>query len=86
MAALALGVPLVTTDGRLSEPFWRESGAVRLANVGDADAMASQVANLLQHPDVRRELGAAGRALYARLFDLSRTIGALRRADAERAA
>jgi glycosyltransferase involved in cell wall biosynthesis len=86
MAALALGVPVVTTKGRLSEDIWRESRAVRLVDVGDYRAMAAQTMNLLQDPDARRDLREAGRALYARLFDLSRTVGALRRADPGKAA
>jgi glycosyltransferase involved in cell wall biosynthesis len=86
MAALALGVPLVTTTGRLTEDIWRESGAVRLTDVGDNRAMAEQTMSVLQHPDAGRALRESGRALYARLFDVRRTIGALQRADSGKAA
>ena len=43
MAALAHGVPVVTTEGRLSEPVWRESRAVRLVPPGETDAMAREI-------------------------------------------
>lgn len=86
MAALALGVPVVTTTGALSESLWRETGAVRLAAVGDYRGMAEQTLQLLQHADARRVLREAGRTLYNRQFALSRTIGALRGADSGKAA
>jgi glycosyltransferase involved in cell wall biosynthesis len=86
MAGLALGVPIVTTTGRLCEGLWRESGAVRLTDVGDYRAMAAQTMDLLRQPGARTELRDAGRALYARRFDLSRTIVALRGADSGKAA
>ncbi len=86
MAALALGVPVVTTNGKLSEDIWRESGAVLLADVGDYHAMAAHTRQVLQDPDARNHLREAGRGLYTRLFDLSRTIGALRFADHGKAA
>jgi len=86
MAALALGVPVITTEGALSERIWRESGAVRLTSVGDGRGMAQQTMDVLSHADARRALRESGRALYARMFDLSRTIGALRGADTGKAA
>jgi len=81
MAALSLGVPLVTTRGRLTESLWADSGAVRLAAVGDVDGMAGQVEELLRSPEPARRLGEAGRALYVRTFDVNRTIGALMNAS-----
>ena len=86
MAALALGVPVITSTGALSEPVWRESGAVRLTEVGDARGMAAQTMDVLNHAETRRALQDGGRALYARLFDVSHTIGALRGADPGKAA
>lgn len=86
MASLALGVPVITTRGRLSEGFWQHSGAVRLTEVGDHRAMAQETMNILEHADARRDLREAGRAIYAQLFDLSHTIGALRQVDARKAA
>jgi hypothetical protein len=86
MAALALGVPVITNDGALSESVWRESGAVRLTRVGDGRGMAEQTMDVLSHAEARRALQEGGRALYARMFDVSRTIRALRGADSGKAA
>ena len=86
MAGLSLGIPVVTTRGRLSELLWGESGGVRLSEVGRSQEMAAQVMELLRHEDTRRQLGEAGRALYERTFSVSRTIDALRSVGAERAA
>ena len=77
MAALAHGVPVVTTNGRLSETIWRGSGAVRLVAAGDLSGLARAALDLCANPEERRRLGAAGQALYARLFDLANTIQAL---------
>jgi hypothetical protein len=85
MAALTLGIPLVTTRGRLSEPFWSDSGSVRLSDTGDDRALAAQAMDLVRHPEERKRLGEAGCALYRRLFDISRTVNAIRAAGAGRA-
>lgn len=77
MAGLAFGVPVVTTFGRLSESLWKESGAVRLSDVGDFRTMALHVADLLRDPEARGRLGEAGRSLYQRSFDMRRTINVL---------
>ena len=77
MAALAHGVPVVTTNGRLSETIWQASGAVRLVAAGDLSGLASAALDLCANHEERRRLGAAGQALYARLFDLANTIQAL---------
>jgi glycosyltransferase involved in cell wall biosynthesis len=86
MAALALGVPVITNTGALSETIWRESGAVRLTGVGDFRGMAAQTMDVLNHAEAGRALREGGRALYARLFDVSHTIGALRGAASGKAA
>jgi glycosyltransferase involved in cell wall biosynthesis len=86
MAGLSLGVPVVTTRGRLTESFWGDSHAVRLAAVHDAKEMAAQVMELLRCPEAARRLGEAGRALYVGTFDVNRTIRALRNAQPRRAA
>ena len=77
MAALAHGLPVVTTEGRLSETIWRESGAVRLVPPGDPDAAARAIVTLYHDAGERARLGSAARALYAARFDLSHTIDAL---------
>lgn len=77
MASLAHARPVVTTTGRLTEPIWRESGAVRLVNAGDAPALADAVLALAGDEPARRRLGESGRALYQARFDVTHTVGAL---------
>lgn len=78
MAALAHGVPVVTTEGRLSEPLWRESDAVMLVPPDDADALATAVASLALDPVRQRDLSRRGRELYDSRFDIRHTIAALK--------
>ena len=81
MAALLHGVPTVTTSGRLTEPLWRQTGAVALAPAADPTALAAVASALLADPTARARLGVAGEAAYDRLFDVRHTIAALRRTD-----
>jgi glycosyltransferase involved in cell wall biosynthesis len=76
MAALANGVPVVTTIGVLSEPVWA-GGAVAVAPAGDADRLARLVIELLDHPDRLDGLGKAGRRLYEDQFAVRHTVAAL---------
>jgi glycosyltransferase involved in cell wall biosynthesis len=75
-AALALGVPVVTNAGELSEAFWRQSGAVALA--GCADQIPELTEALLNDATGRARLANAGKQLYDRRFALRHTIAALR--------
>lgn len=76
MAALAHGVPVVTTIGKATEGCWAESRGVELA--GKTTAMAEAIQSLSADSAERRRLGVAGKALYEKLFDVKRTIFALR--------
>lgn len=78
MAALAHGLPVVTTVGRLSEPFWKQSDAVAVAPAGDAAALAQAVARLAAEPERRLRLGASARTVYEARFSLRNVITALR--------
>lgn len=80
MAALLLGIPIVTTTGRLTEALWEASGAVKLSPVGDLAGFPDHVRQLLEHPDERRQMAHKARALYDELFDLRLTVAALRTA------
>jgi glycosyltransferase involved in cell wall biosynthesis len=80
MAGLFLGVPVVTTSGHLTEPFWERSHAVRLAPVGDWRAFNAHVARLLSFPDERRTLSCDARRYYDEHFDVRHTISVLRSA------
>jgi glycosyltransferase involved in cell wall biosynthesis len=78
MAGLAQGLPVVTTEGALSEPLWRQSGAVALAPA-DRPALAVAVAEgLLSDPAARTALGEKARALYDNRFDLLHVLDVLR--------
>jgi glycosyltransferase involved in cell wall biosynthesis len=78
MAALAHGLPVVTTVGRLSEPVWRTSDAVVVAPAGDLPALVRDVTTLAQQPERRRQLGDAARAMYETMFSLPHVVNALR--------
>ena len=76
MAALALGVPVVTTDGFLTDPVWRE-GAVALAPVGQAEELARRCLAVLADEDWGRALGDSGARLYRERFSIERTLETL---------
>jgi glycosyltransferase involved in cell wall biosynthesis len=77
MAALALGLPAVTTDGALTEALWRETHGVALAPALDDSAFAALVdATLADRANLAR-LGANGRDLYVRHFSRERALDRL---------
>jgi glycosyltransferase involved in cell wall biosynthesis len=78
MAGLALGVPVVTTTGRLTEPLWQQTRCVSLVPAGDSHALADQAFKLLSDEGARREMAALGRRVYTETFDVRHTIAALR--------
>ena len=75
MAALALGRPVLSTRGPLTEPCWEE-GAVRLVNA--AREMPAQARALLADARELLRLGTAGARLYQERFELRHTINRLR--------
>lgn len=75
MAGLALGVPLVTNRGVLTEPVWAANTGVTL--VDEVARLAEQVGRLLDDPQ-RQALGESARRWYAERFALERTIAMLR--------
>jgi glycosyltransferase involved in cell wall biosynthesis len=78
MAALAHGVPLVSSEGRLSESVWRDSGAVVLVPAAEPVALAKAVASLATDPARQRDLSTRGLELYDSKFHIRHTIAALR--------
>jgi glycosyltransferase involved in cell wall biosynthesis len=76
MAALANGVPVVTTLGAVSEPVWAD-GAVAVAPISEPERLARLALELLDCPDRLAELGKAGRRLYQGQFALFHTVAAL---------
>jgi glycosyltransferase involved in cell wall biosynthesis len=76
MAALANGVAVVTTDGKLTEPVWRDAG-VKLAPASDPAALAATTVAVLADADGRTALAANGRRLYDARFAVEHTLDTL---------
>jgi len=81
MASLALGLPIVTNLGELSEPIWSTgSHGVRLVRSNDPDAIVAATIDELQLPaEQRAARGAANAAWYQAEFAVERTIAKLKR-------
>ena len=77
MASLALGRPLVTNTGHLTEPLWRTLGAVKLVEGTAPEALASAAEQLLSRPEERASLGARAAEAYREHFSLERTMEVL---------
>lgn len=77
MAGMFARVPVVTTQGTLTERFWQDEAPVKLAAVGDVPAIVQHVLQLLADPAERRRQADAGRAFYDRWFDVRHTVAAL---------
>ncbi len=78
MAALSLGLPVLTTRGALTEPVWQASRAVALVPAGEPSALSAAVGELMGDRAMLAELGRRGRELYERHFSLERTLELLR--------
>jgi glycosyltransferase involved in cell wall biosynthesis len=78
MAGLALGLPIVTNAGRLTDPVWKKTDAVLLAPSPSASGLRDTVENLLGQPKRLSELRRHAAGFYQRNFALSRTIEILR--------
>jgi len=82
MAALAHGIPMVSTAGRLTEPMWAEANAVRIVPAGDVTGLVEAVVSLLDDATARQRLGIAASAFYDANFALGHTVSALRASTA----
>jgi glycosyltransferase involved in cell wall biosynthesis len=78
MAALAHGLPVITTSGRLTEPLWAESKAVSLVPVEDVRALVETTRRLLPNAAMRSSMSSAAKELYTERFDIKNTIARLR--------
>ncbi len=83
MTGLAHGLPVVTSQGPLSESLWKESSAVILVPVGSTSALVDATLCLLADSTERSRLAHAGKDLYDRYFDVHHTLSALRQFPAE---
>jgi glycosyltransferase involved in cell wall biosynthesis len=69
MSAMQHGLPIVATDGPLTDSILRTSAALRLVPVDRLDLFAQVVRRLVESPDDRKTLGGRGRDLYLKHFD-----------------
>ena len=67
----------MTNEGALSEPLWRESGAVALTTSANASMLADELSALFADDERRAALAATAQRLYDRVFDIRHAIGAL---------
>lgn len=77
IAALALGRPVVTTDGRHTEAQWRQDGAVVLVPAGQAVAVAQACKRLLADRAERERLGVRAASIAAQRFSPTALLAAL---------
>ena len=82
MVSLCHGKPIISTVGHLSEPLWKDTGAVALAPAGDSARFIEVLQELRADAKERVRMGLAARALYRERFDMCRTIATLREARA----
>jgi glycosyltransferase involved in cell wall biosynthesis len=78
MAAIAHGIPVVTTFGLPTEPVWSSSRAVVLTPAGDSNAFVQATLRLVLDQAERERLSEASKRLYADHFDINHTISRLR--------
>ena len=74
MAGLALGLPVVTNDGPLTEPWWREAHPVELAGAPAVDALVEATERLLSDAERRAVLRARAKDSYRRELSLECTV------------
>ncbi|MCP3144173.1 glycosyltransferase family 4 protein [Pyxidicoccus xibeiensis] len=79
MAGLALGRPLVTNTGHLTEPMWRELGAVALVEGTSPGPLVEATERLLADAGARSALGERAAQVYRERFALERTVETLLR-------
>jgi glycosyltransferase involved in cell wall biosynthesis len=77
IAALALGVPTVTTRGPLTEMFWESSEAILIAPY-DAQMLTAKAQEALANRELRANLSVHARELYSHQFDIQHTVNKLR--------
>ncbi len=78
IAALALGMPIVTTCGWATEPFWRDSEAVVMVEPFQTEAMVAAAVALATDPNQRQLLSGRARTLYNSRFSIDHTLVLLR--------
>ena len=77
LTLLALGLPVVTNHGVLSEAFWGDSRSVALVNAPSGRHIGQETVGLLADARRRRTLGARGSEFYERQFDVRHSVALL---------
>jgi glycosyltransferase involved in cell wall biosynthesis len=80
LASLALGLPIVTNQGPLTDSIWQETKAVLLAPSSSSTDLIAAVEDLLADGSKREALANQAARFYRNHFALERTIETLRRA------
>jgi glycosyltransferase involved in cell wall biosynthesis len=83
MAALAHGIPMVSSCGPMTESFWGESGALVFGPYEQPVHVAALVETLLGNPARTRQVGQRARSFYDERFETRHVIRTLRREAAE---
>lgn len=73
LEALAAGVPVVQPDHGAFPELLRAAGGGLLVPPGDSSALAAALARLMDEPELRKRLGAAGQAAVRREHDSAHT-------------
>jgi glycosyltransferase involved in cell wall biosynthesis len=76
IAALASGVPVVTTAGEMTEPIFETCGGLVII-ADDPTAIRRSVEDLLTDHSLARRIGMGGRRLYKDYFDIAVTAARL---------
>jgi glycosyltransferase involved in cell wall biosynthesis len=74
LEALAYGVPVVTTPVGAIPELIEDGVTGRMVPVGDVDALAAALAQLVDDADERHRLGDAGHALFLSQLDISAAV------------
>jgi glycosyltransferase involved in cell wall biosynthesis len=82
MAGLANGIATISIAGALTEPVWRDTGAVALVQHGDVDAAVTQIRRLLDDRAARALQAKRGQDVYRSHFAMELTVARLREAAA----
>ena len=77
LTLLALGLPIVTNTGLLSEPLWRDDQAVALVDGPDGERIGKVTVGLLTDNQGRANLRGRGRACYERRFAVRHAVALL---------
>lgn len=72
MAALAHAVPVVTTSGASTEPFWLATEGINIVSSAELDGVVSQCCRLLSDDEARRRCVSAESSLYENHFAIER--------------